>query len=220
MNMAAAKDAERVLHDMAGGQSEPAAGDVPDLQGGQNLVGRSTKTVLAKDENPGYNQKQTGLPVTDEAPTAERERIEALAQAGYDADEANAGGHGSEATDASDDQDDQPIIDMLRTKGIAHIRRINTNEHLVRLQKPKITGETVHARENRETRPDREGLDIEEGQSYVDNAKIAIYRQGNNTVKFLAPDGYVVLNHDHEMVTGVRQKWRKKYDQYLQEGQL
>ena len=59
------------------------------------------KTALAEGKNPGYNQKQTGKPVTDEAPTAERERIEALAQAGYEADEAKP--YSASAKDAPKD---------------------------------------------------------------------------------------------------------------------
>ena len=79
------------------------------------------KTALAEGKNPGYNQKQTGKPVTDEAQTAERERIEALAQAGYEADEANAD-HGK----SGGSLDWDTIISRKGETRVQHINRHST----------------------------------------------------------------------------------------------
>ena len=51
----------------------------------------------------------------------------------------------------------------------------------------------------------------------MNNAKLTLYQDDKFTMKFLAEDGYAVLNFDYELVTAVPQKWRKKYDQYLEE---
>lgn len=59
-------------------------------------------------------------------------------------------------------------------------------------------------------------MTIEKAQSFVDNAKITVYQPDRNNLKFLAQDGYTILNFDNVLVTAVPQKWRRKYDKYLE----
>ena len=81
--------------------------------------------------------------------------------------------------------------------------------------KPTVVGERIHAIQNRESRSDRSKMPLEMGQSFVDNGKLT-YQIDRKNLKFLADHGYVVLNMDHEMVTAVPQKWRQKYDKYVE----
>ena len=62
---------------------------------------------------------------------------------------------------------------------------------------------------------DRAGMTLEQAQGFVDHARLTLYQQNRETIKFLANDGYAVINLDHELVTAVPQKWRKKYDKYV-----
>ena len=56
----------------------------------------------------------------------------------------------------------------------------------------------------------------EKAQELVDNAKIVVFRKSNRTFKHIATDGYSVINNKQEVVTAVPQKWRKKYDKYIE----
>lgn len=75
----------------------------------------------------------------------------------------------------------------------------------------------AHAAENLATKADRAGMTLEQAQAFVDNARLTLYQEDRENLKFLASDGYAILNFDFELVTAVPQKWRKKYDQYLEE---
>lgn len=110
---------------------------------------------------------------------------------------------------------EKSVIDTLESYGVQYIRRISDSEIIVNAGKPHISGESFHAIENQITRPDRRDMTVEHAQSFVDNAKLTIYQSNRDTIKFLAQDGYAVLNSQHELVTAVPQKWRKKYDKYL-----
>ena len=77
--------------------------------------------------------------------------------------------------------------------------------------------ESAHAAENRAVKTDRADMTAERAQSFVDSAKLTLYQPERQTLKFMAEDGYAVLNFDHKLVTAVPQKWRKKYDDYLEE---
>ena len=72
-----------------------------------------------------------------------------------------------------------------------------------------------HAKENIELKSDRKAMTLENAQKIVDEAKVILYRKTNKTFKFVAEQGYSVLNADMELVTAVPQKWRKSYDKYL-----
>lgn len=110
---------------------------------------------------------------------------------------------------------EKPIIDLLNSHGVEYKQRISNKEIIVSAGHPSIIGETIHAKENRETKIDRADMTIEQAQEFVDKAKLTIYQVDRNSLKFLAESGYAILNLDHKLVTAVPQKWRKKYDKYL-----
>lgn len=114
---------------------------------------------------------------------------------------------------------EKPVIDMLASNGVKYIKRIDDKEIIVDAGKPIIQSATVHAVENQQMKSDRSAMTIEKAQEFVDFAKLTVYQQERETLKFLAQEGYAVLNFDHHLVTAVPQKWRKKYDKYLQEVQ-
>ena len=62
-------------------------------------------------------------------------------------------------------------------------------------------------------------MTVEKAQEFINTAKLTLYQEDRTTLKFLAEEGYAVLNFDHQLVTAVPQKWRKKFDKYLQEVQ-
>lgn len=112
---------------------------------------------------------------------------------------------------------DKPVIDMLALHGVKYIRRIDSKEIIVDAGHPTIQGETAHAVDNQQLKPDRAEMTVEKAQEFVDYAKLTIYQEPRKVLKFLAQEGYAVLNFDHELVTAVPQKWRKKFDKYLEE---
>lgn len=70
--------------------------------------------------------------------------------------------------------------------------------------------------DNLEGKADRSGLNIEAAQSIIDNSKLTLYQTDRQTLKFLADNGYVMLNTKREVVTTVPEKLRKKYRVYLE----
>ena len=114
---------------------------------------------------------------------------------------------------------DKPVIDMLASHGVKYIKRIDAKEIVVDAGHPTIRSATIHAQENQQMKLDRAEMTIERAQQFVDLEKITIFQPDRETLKFLAQEGYAVLNFDHELITAVPQKWRKKYDKYLQEVQ-
>ncbi|WP_417403446.1 phage minor capsid protein [Hominenteromicrobium sp.] len=118
---------------------------------------------------------------------------------------------------AWENKKEKPIFDLLSAHGVKYKQRINRKEIIVDAGKPKIVGMRVHAAENLTTKADRAQMSLEQAQLFVNNAKLTLYQDDKFTMKFLAEDGYAVLNFDYELVTAVPQKWRKKYDQFLEE---
>lgn len=105
----------------------------------------------------------------------------------------------------------------MEAHGIQFKEWINETEAVVDAGHPKVKSETIHAIENREIKSDRADMNIETAQRFVDNAKVVIFQSDRHNTKFLADEGYTILNHDGVLVTAVPQKWRKKYDKYLEE---
>ena len=64
----------------------------------------------------------------------------------------------------------------------------------------------VHAVDNLINKPDRAGMTQEQAQTFVDSAKLTLYQQDRKNLKFLAQNGYSILNLNHELVTAVPQK--------------
>lgn len=110
---------------------------------------------------------------------------------------------------------EKPLIDLLASHGVQYIQRISNDEIIVDAGKPQIVSMRQHAVDNLFTRPDRKDMSVEQAQLFVDNAKLTIYQVMRESIKFLAQDGYAVLNFQNELVTAVPQKWRKKYDKFI-----
>ena len=115
---------------------------------------------------------------------------------------------------------DHDVVDKLAAHKIKYIQRINDKEIIVDAGKPTITAMRIHAVDNLTNKPDRVDMTAEKAQTFVDNAKLTLYQANNGTLKFMAENGYAVLNFDNELVTAVPQKWRKKYNDYLKEDLL
>lgn len=113
---------------------------------------------------------------------------------------------------------EKPVIDTLEAHGVKYIQRISRTEVIVDTGRPRITGLTFHAAENQQQRLDRVDMTQEAAQGFVDQAKLTLYQIDRRNLKFLAEGGYAVLNFEHKLVTAVPQKWRHKYDKYLEEG--
>ena len=101
---------------------------------------------------------------------------------------------------------DKTVIDMLSEHGVKYIQRISEKEIIVDAGKPTITGMRVHAVDNLINKPDRAGMTQEQAQTFVDSAKLTLYQQDRKNLKFLAQNGYSILNLNHELVTAVPQK--------------
>ena len=110
---------------------------------------------------------------------------------------------------------EKTLIDKLHSNGVKYMQRINSEEIIVEAGKPRIVAVRQHARDNLEKKPDRAEMTTERAQTFVDEAKLVLYQVPRETLKFLAQEGYTVLNLQHELVTAVPQKWKKKYDKYL-----
>ena len=96
------------------------------------------------------------------------------------------------------------------------VGQFSAKEYVVKLDPPTISGVTQHFSDNLITRPDRAGLTIEAAQGIINSSKIVLYQPSNSTLKFLAENGYAVLNMQGKIVTAVPEKLRKKYRDYLE----
>lgn len=105
---------------------------------------------------------------------------------------------------------------ILKSNNIELIDSIDDNLYIVKNYNPKIKGMKKHAEENLKNKVDRANMDLNTAQKFVDEAKLVIYDLKRNTIKFLSENGYAVLNFDSVLVTAVPQKWRKKYNKYLE----
>lgn len=122
---------------------------------------------------------------------------------------------GSTSANVSMYLQEKTLIDKLHSNGVKYIQRINSDEIIVEAGKPRIVAIRQHARDNLERKSDRAEMTTERAQTFVDEAKLVLYQIPRETLKFLSQEGYTVLNLQHELVTSVPQKWRKKYDKYL-----
>lgn len=96
------------------------------------------------------------------------------------------------------------------------IKKFSDRQYQVRLDKPAISGTRVHFDENLANKPDRMPLTKEAAQSIIDNSKLTLYQTDRKTLKFLADNGYAVLNMNKELVTAVPEKLRMKYRDFLE----
>ncbi|GAA0103338.1 hypothetical protein UT300012_40550 [Paraclostridium bifermentans] len=112
---------------------------------------------------------------------------------------------------------DKPIRDILDSNNIEFVEQINEKESIVKHYNPKIKEVSYHAKENQTMKTDRAAMTPEKAQEFIDNAKLVLYDKNRKTIKFMARDGYAVLNLDNKLITAVPQKWRNKFNKYLKE---
>lgn len=94
--------------------------------------------------------------------------------------------------------------------------RLSDRQYVIDVGKPQIAGAKQHFWDNLETRVDRSGLNLDAAQNIIDNNRLTLYQTDRQTLKFLAVNGYVMLNMKNEIVTVVPEKLRKKYRDYLE----
>lgn len=94
--------------------------------------------------------------------------------------------------------------------------RFPDRQYVIDVGKPQITGAKQHFWDNLETKADRGDLNLDAAQNIIDNNRLTLYQTDRQTLKFLADNGYVMLNMKNEIVTVVPEKLRKKYRDYLE----
>lgn len=109
------------------------------------------------------------------------------------------------------------VKNLLKEHHIELVDKISDKLYSVKNYKPDINNMTQHAKDNLKNKSDRSSMTIEKAKEFIDNAKLVIFDSQRQTLKFMAKDGYSVLNLDNILVTAVPQKWRNKYNKYLKE---
>ena len=113
--------------------------------------------------------------------------------------------------------DDKRFAPLKEYEGGWKIKdKFSERQYVIDVGTPKIAGAKQHFLENLETRSDRSGLNLEAAQGIIDDSKLTLYQTDRQTIKFLADNGYVMLNTKKEIVTAVPEKLRKKYRDYLE----
>lgn len=112
---------------------------------------------------------------------------------------------------------DKHIREILKNNNVEFIKRINDRECIIKQYNPTITEMTKHAQENLSNKVDRAEMTVEKAQTFINNAKIVLYDTNRSTIKFISENGYSILNFDNRLITSVPQKWRNKYNKYLEE---
>lgn len=113
--------------------------------------------------------------------------------------------------------DDKRFAALKEYDGTWEVKgKFSDRQYVIDVGKPKITGAKQHFWDNLETRPDRSGLNLEAAQGIIDNSRLTLYQTNNETIKFLADNGYTVINVKKEVITVVPEKLRKKYRDYLE----
>lgn len=95
------------------------------------------------------------------------------------------------------------------------VDKFSENEYVVEMEPPVISGVRQHVVENERYRADRKGLNFSFAQSIITNKRLSLYQSNRGTIKFLADQGYAVINMKKEVITIVPEKLRKKYRDYL-----
>lgn len=121
--------------------------------------------------------------------------------------------------DKEEQNKDELVINLLSKNNIEFVKRISEKEIVVKNYNPVIKEMSKHAEDNLNNKADRANMTIEKAQSFINNAKLVIFDSKRETIKFMAQDGYTVLNFDDKLITAVPQKWRNKYNKYLEEGE-
>ena len=113
--------------------------------------------------------------------------------------------------------DDKRFAPLKEYDGAWEVKgKSSERQYVIDVGKPKIAGAKQHFWDNLETRADRSGLNLEAAQGIINNSRLTLYQTDRQTLKFLADNGYVMLNTKKEIVTVVPEKLRKKYRDYLE----
>lgn len=112
---------------------------------------------------------------------------------------------------------DSSVKKLLEDNNIELVEKISDKLYSVKNYKPDIKDMKQHAKDNLQNKSDRVNMTSEKAKEFIDNAKLVVFDSQRNTIKFMAKDGYSVLNFDNDLVTAVPQKWRNKYNKYLKE---
>nr|WP_321026938.1 minor capsid protein [Clostridium neonatale] len=112
---------------------------------------------------------------------------------------------------------DSVVSNLLKEHNIELVDKISDKLYSVKNYRPDIKDMTQHAKDNLENKGDRSSMTTDKAKEFIDNAKLVIFDSQRKTIKFMAEDGYSVLNFDNILVTAVPQKWRNKYNKYLKE---
>lgn len=123
----------------------------------------------------------------------------------------------NEWTNLYDKYNDFKTYKILKDNNIQFIEKISDKLYSVENYNPAIEKMTQHAEDNLINKNDRVNMTTQKAQDFVENAKLVLYDSQRKTVKFMAKDGYSVLNLNNVLVTAVPQKWRNKYNKYLKE---
>lgn len=118
---------------------------------------------------------------------------------------------------ATDILDTPKFKELKKYNGhISVLGKFSDKQYVLDVEKPKISGSTIHYQENLAGKPDRKSLTPDVAQSIIDSSKLALYHTDRKTIKFLSEYGYVAINTGKEIVTAVPEKLRKKYRDYLE----
>lgn len=109
------------------------------------------------------------------------------------------------------------VKNLLKEHNIELVDKISDKLYSVKNYNPDIKDMTLHAKDNLQNKSDRSSMTTEKAKEFIDNAKLVTFDSQRQTIKFMAQDGYSVLNFDNILVTAVPQKWRNKYNKYLKE---
>lgn len=194
----------------------------PELKAGFTLD-YEKKSVLLSKQNAAYKQfcKENNLKeLSDRLAIAKWDRKQAAAARGAYrtvANKANKLYNGSAEENLNHYLHHIKEHALMEKNGIVFKRWINDKEAVVNAGKRRISSERVHAVENRALKADRAEMTIDVAQAFIDNSKLVLYQTENLCLKYLSDNGYAVINFDNQLVTAVPQKWRRKYDKYLEE---
>jgi len=107
------------------------------------------------------------------------------------------------------------LAGQLQKKGIQYITRVDENQIVVNAPKVQINEVSQHVYDNMEKKPDRAGLDRSKGQKIINNSLLTVYQQNNKRLKYIAKDGFTIINHNNDLITIVPEKLRNKWVKYI-----
>ena len=92
---------------------------------------------------------------------------------------------------------------LLKEHDIELVDKISDNLYSVKNYNPDVKDMTQYAKDNLQNKSDRSSMTTQKTKEFIDNAKLGIFDSQRQTIKFMAQDGYSVLNFDNILVTAV-----------------